>query len=55
MLAVTETAHWLEWADWCEGVLAEPYKVENGFVTPPNRPGAGIDWDEAAIAANLVE
>ena len=55
MLAVTETAHWLEWADWCEAVLAEPYTVENGFVTAPDRPGAGIEWDEAAVAANLVE
>ncbi|MEM7268532.1 MAG: enolase C-terminal domain-like protein [Pseudomonadota bacterium] len=55
MLCVTESAHWLEWADWCEAVLAEPYKVENGFVTPPDRPGTGIEWDEDAVKAHLVE
>ncbi|MBL8706396.1 MAG: hypothetical protein JNM30_16210 [Rhodospirillales bacterium] len=49
LLRVTETAHWLEWQDWADPVLAEPFPVAGGQVTIPDRPGAGIAWDEAAV------
>jgi mandelate racemase len=49
LLRVTETAHWLEWQDWADPVLAEPFKVADGFLTVPNRPGAGIAWNEDAV------
>lgn len=49
LLRVTETAHWLEWQDWADPVLAAPFPVAGGQVTIPDRPGAGIAWDEAAV------
>ena len=49
LLRVTETAHWLEWQDWGDAILAEPFPVADGFVTVPDRPGAGIEWNEDAV------
>ena len=48
-LRATETAHWLEWQDWADPVLKEPFPVRDGLVEIPDRPGPGIDWDEAAV------
>src|SRR5262249_31913258 len=42
LMRVTETAHWLEWQDWADPIIAEPFKVGDGLITIPNRPGAGI-------------
>ncbi|WP_416897669.1 MAG: enolase C-terminal domain-like protein [Minwuia sp.] len=50
MMAASPTAHWLEYVDWAEAVLAEPLKVEKGKTRPSETPGAGIDWNEDAIA-----
>jgi len=49
LLSVTPTAHWLEYADWWNPVLAEPIRVENGRTVPRDNSGAGIEWDEAAV------
>ncbi len=49
LLRVTETAHWLEWQDWADPILAEPFPVKDGMVMIPDRPGAGIEWNEAAV------
>jgi mandelate racemase len=49
LMRVTETAHWLEWQDWADPVLKAPFPVKDGHVHIPNRPGIGIEWDEAAI------
>jgi mandelate racemase len=49
LMRVTETAHWLEWQDWVNPILAEPYSVEDGLLTIPNRPGAGLEWNEEAV------
>ena len=54
LLAVTPTAHWLEWVDWAEPVLARPLAIEGGFATPDESPGIGLDWNEAAIARLLA-
>ena len=35
LLAVTPTAHWIEYVDWALPVLQEPLKVVDGYVTPP--------------------
>jgi mandelate racemase len=48
-LQVCETADWLEWRDWGNPLLKEPFEVKDGFVVIPDRPGAGIDWDEKAV------
>jgi mandelate racemase len=50
LMRVTETAHWLEWQDWANPVLKEPFVVKSSQLDIPHRPGIGIEWDEAAIA-----
>lgn len=49
LMRVTETAHWLEWQDWADPVLAAPFKLENSQLAIPAKPGCGIDWDEDAV------
>jgi mandelate racemase len=49
LLRASESADWLEWRDWGNPVIAEPLVVEDGFVTVPDRPGNGIEWDEDAV------
>jgi mandelate racemase len=50
LLAVTPTCHWLEYVDWAAPILNEPLEIRNGHAIIPNRPGAGIEWDEDAVA-----
>ncbi len=49
LLRVSETADWLEWRDWAHPLLAAPFEVKDGMVIVPDRPGSGIEWDEAAV------
>jgi mandelate racemase len=49
LLAVTPTAHWLEYLDIAGAILAERHKAANGAVTAKG-PGFGFEWDERAIA-----
>ena len=55
LLAVTPTAHRVEYLDHVGSILAEPVRVQDGTVLIPERPGSGVDWDEAAIAKALVD
>jgi mandelate racemase len=55
LLAVSPTAHWLEYVDWASAILAEPLRVANGAVTPPDVPGSGIAWNEDAVARYRIE
>jgi len=55
LLAVTPTCHWLEYVDWANPVLQQPVTVRDGHVDIPDRPGAGIEWDEDAVGRYLVE
>jgi len=50
LMRVTDTAHWLEWQDWADPILAEPFTVCDGHVIVPDRPGQGIEWNEKAVA-----
>jgi mandelate racemase len=50
LMRVTETAHWLEWQDWADPVLVEPFRLDKGLLMVPDRPGQGIAWDEKAVA-----
>jgi mandelate racemase len=50
LLAVTPTAHWLEYVDWAAPILAEPMKVVDGFAQPIPGPGNGLAWDAEAVA-----
>lgn len=48
VMRVSETAHWLEWQDWVDPLLEEPYEVKDGQLLVPERPGLGLDWNEEA-------
>ena len=54
LLASTPTAHWLEYVDWAAPILVEPLAVSGGAVSPPERPGSGVQWDEDAVARYRV-
>ena len=49
LLAVTPTAHRLEYLDHAGPILIDPVRVVDGIVKIANRPGAGIEWNEDAI------
>jgi mandelate racemase len=49
LMRVTETAHWLEWQDWANPILAEPFELTGGQLVVPDRPGCGIEWNEEAV------
>ena len=54
LLAVSPTAHWLEYVDWASPILQTPARIENGHARAADTPGAGIAWNEAAVARYLV-
>jgi mandelate racemase len=54
-MRVTETAHWLEWQDWANPILQQPYEVKEGKLHIADVPGVGLEWDEKAVAAHLVD
>lgn len=54
LLCVTPTAHWLEYVDWADAVLATRLQIKDGFALPSEEPGNGIEWDEAAVKKYLV-
>jgi mandelate racemase len=54
LLAVTPTAHWLEYMDWGESILVDPIVIKDGFAHVPDRPGAGIEWNEEAVQRYAV-
>ena len=49
LLRATKSADWLEWCDWGNPIIAEPFEVAEGQVIVPDRPGNGIAWDEGAV------
>ena len=53
MLAVTPTAHWLEYLDFASVILAKPAEIVDGTITARG-PGLGLEWNEAAVAKYLI-
>jgi len=49
LLAATPTCHWLEYVDWAAPVLEHPIEIRDGHAIIPDRPGAGISWDDDAV------
>src|SRR3989442_12099942 len=49
LLAVTPSAHWLEYMDRSAAVLQEPLNLGDGLVPIPGRPGLGITWTEEPV------
>jgi mandelate racemase len=35
--------------DWADPILEAPLRIQEGAVTPPDRPGIGISWNEDAV------
>ena len=55
MLAATPTRHWLEFMDWGQDLMRDPLVPVKGMTTPRDTPGAGLEWNEKAIAPCLVD
>jgi mandelate racemase len=49
LLAVTPTAHWLEYVDWANVLLTEPMRIVDGNAVVSNRPGNGLEWNQDAV------
>jgi mandelate racemase len=55
LLAVTPTAHWLEFVDWAEPVLEAPLRLEAGCVLPGGRAGLSMTWNERAVKRHAID
>jgi len=53
VLAVTPTAHWIEYLDLARAIVAEPVQIIDGTITARGH-GLGLSWDEAAVAKYRV-
>jgi len=49
LMAVTPTAHWLEYVDWADPILLEPVRIKDGMAIGPAGPGLGMKWNEKAV------
>ncbi len=54
LLCLTPTAHWLEYADWWNPIMAEPLQIDNGLATVEGATGTGVSWNEDAVARFAV-
>ena len=50
LLCCTPTAHWLEYADWWNPILAEPLCIEKGMAIIDDAFGTGVEWNEDAVS-----
>lgn len=55
VMRVTETAHWLEWQDWADPILRQPYEVKDGLLHIPDAPGIGLEWNEDTVTASRAD
>ncbi len=55
IMRVTETAHWLEWQNWADPILEQPYQIKDSELHIPDVPGVGLAWNKTAVAAHLVD
>ncbi len=50
LLCCTPTAHWLEYADWWNPILAAPLRIEKGMAIVGDTFGTGVEWNEGAVS-----
>jgi mandelate racemase len=50
LLAVTPTAHWLEYCDWWNDIVRDPLVIRDGMTDIAGATGTGVEWNESAIA-----
>ncbi|MGI9492340.1 MAG: enolase C-terminal domain-like protein [Geminicoccaceae bacterium] len=55
LMRATPTAHWLEWQDWANPIVNDPFPVQDGKIIPPDTPGNGLDWDEKAVKRYMMK
>ena len=55
LMLATPNRGWLEWTDWLEPILKDPFIVKDGNVIVPNKTGAGIEWNEAALDRYAID
>ena len=49
LMRVTPTADYLEWMNWVDPLLVEPYRIKDGHLVIPERPGAGLQFNRDVI------
>ena len=54
LLCCTPTAHWLEYCDWWNPVVADPIQIEQGQAIVNGAIGTGVSWDESAVSRYSV-
>ncbi len=54
LLCLTPTAHWLEYSDWWNPILAEPLQIEKGMAIIGDATGTGVSWNEDTVAQYLI-
>ena len=54
LLCCTPTAHWLEYADWWNPIVADPLCVESGMALVDDAPGSGVEWNEDAVRKFVI-
>jgi mandelate racemase len=55
LLSVCPLRHYLEHLDIAGALLREPLRIEAGNAVIPDRPGLGLEWDEAALARHAAD
>ena len=55
LMAVTPTAHWLQYYDYADMILAAPMKILDGNAIPNDTAGSGIEWDREVVARYRIE
>jgi mandelate racemase len=54
LLCATPTAHFLEYADWWNPVLAEPLQIKHGIASVETATGTGVAWNEKAVEKFVI-
>jgi len=54
LLCATATAHFLEYANWWNPVLAEPLHLEQGMAIVEGVTGTGVAWNEKAVEQFVI-
>ena len=49
LMRATPTANYLEWMNWVDPLLKEPYQVKEGHLVIPDRPGVGLEFRRDGI------
>ena len=54
LMCATPTAHFLEYANWWNPVLAEPLQIEQGMAIVEGMTGTGVAWNERAVERFVI-